>query len=319
MSPQEHRIAELRRLIERTNAGKSEAGRRTLGDDLRVRGGLYFGGVAELVELPDGLTVAGDCLLRATGLRALPENLRVYGTLNLVGTAVSALPASLKVFGNLDIRRTRIGAVDAAVCLGRLIRTDRDAEEAPAGLSEEIHAALTGMDELPVVLQKLIAFQNQHGYESFCQGFGIHPETNAVFRTWTRSETLLSQLFCIGQANGGGSLYAIWRARDDAGLDRQPVVAFGDEGGAWVVARTLVDFLRVLSFDREPSISPDGIAFGDGGGEGDGESPQHRKFVAYIKKHFDVAKLKKRQELDALLQEARAAHQQPLLSLLSAQ
>ncbi len=305
MSNQEQRIEHLRELIAATNAGKNPSGQRTLTPDLRVKGGLFFGGKTALTALPDHLTVIGDLLARATGLTALPEHLKITGTLNLVDTAITALPASLKVYGNLDIRRTAIKDVPAGVCLGSVIRTAADAENAGNGLNAEAYRATTGLPDLPHALRELIDFQNRTGYESYCCGFGVDVQDATVFRSWTDHEALVDQLFGIGQANRSGSLYAFWRTDAAQPMHLQPIVAFGDEGGAWVVARTLDEFLRVLSFDAEPEISDEGVRFAR-----DDEASEHKsKYAAFLKKR-DLAPIRKTDELERLVQQAQAAYQQ---------
>ena len=304
MSNQEQRIAQLREIIAATNAGKNPSGQRTLTPELRVKGGLFFGGRKDLTALPDHLTVVGDLLARATGLTALPEHLKVTGTLNIVDTAIDALPASLKVYGNLDIRKTAIKEVPAGVCLGSVIRTAADAENAGNGLNPESYRATTGLPELPAAMRDLILFQNGAGYESYCCGFGVDVQDATAFRSWTDNEALVDQLFCIGQANRSGSMYAFWRADPAQPMHVQPIVALGDEGGAWVVAKTLDEFLRVLSFDAEPEFTADGLAFT----RDDEASENKRKYATFLKQHA-LAPIGQADALAHLVQAAQAAHQ----------
>jgi hypothetical protein len=307
MSPQEQRIAQLRQIIAETNVGKNPAGQRTLTADLRVKGGLFFGKIRRLTELPDDLTVFGDFMLRGTGLVALPENLKVCGSLCLADTAIDSLPDSLRVYGNLDIRMTRVGDIPAQVCLGSVIRTDQDAENASEALNAEMFLKMTNMPEMPDLLGRLIDFQNRNGFESYCHGFGIYAQDNGVFRAWAKSGALIDSLFCIGQATGSGSVYAIWNTDAAKPLAEQPVVAFGDEGGAWVVASDFSGFLRLLSFDAEPAISAEGIAY-----EKDQErSERHKQYVAFLKK-CGLAAVRKAEELNLMIRQAQGGCQQRL-------
>jgi len=311
MSHQEQRIEHLRELIAATNAGKNPGGQRTLTPDLRVKGGLFFGGKTALTALPDHLTVIGDLLARGTGLTALPEYLKVTGTLNLVDTAISTLPASLKVCGDLDIRKTAIKDVPAGVCLGSVIRTAADAENAGNGLNAEAYRATTELPDLPHAMRALIDFQNGTGYESYCCGFGVDVRDGTVFQSWTENEAIVDQLFCIGQANRCGSMYAFWRADSARPMHLQPIVAFGDEGGAWVVASTLDEFLRVLSFDGEPEISDEGVRFA----RDDEASENQGRYAAFVEA-LGLNVITEADELERLVQKAQAAYQQQFVQAL---
>jgi hypothetical protein len=304
-SPQAFRIEQLRLLIEQTNEGKNPAGRRTLTDALKVKGGLFFGGIRALTELPDDLVVVGDFNLRATGLRELPANLKVFGSLHLAETAVTCIPDSLKVYGNLDIRKTAVKVVGPGVCWGQILRTQKEFDNASNRINPNVFAEVTGMGTVPEMLLKLFAFQDQYGFESYCNGFGIYPQTPDVFRNWTASDDLAGRLFCIGQANGSGSLYALWKADDAQPLEAQPVVAFGDEGGAWVVASNMLEFFKLLSFDSEPSVTTEDVSFP----LREEESPNHQKLVKWLKAQFGIAKVKKADEVKTLVEEAQRIHQ----------
>lgn len=305
MLPQELRIEQLRKIITETNIGKNPAGQRTLPDDLRVKGGLFFGGKKNFTEMPDNLTIVGDLLLRGTGLTYLPEKLRVYGSLSIADTRITVLPTSLKVYGNLDIRKTKIKDVPPCACLGSVIRTDQDSENATTALNIDGFLEITGLPEMPRELQQLIAFQDKNGFESFCHGFCIYAQENSVFRAWTKSEALIERLYCIGQASGSGALYAIWNVESAKPLNEQPVVAFGDEGGAWVVAANLEEFLRLLSFDAEPRFSNEGIAFE----KEQAASEHHRSFTAFLRKQGFSA-IAKADELQLMVRKTQAAYQQ---------
>jgi hypothetical protein len=311
-STQAARIANLRALIAQTNEGKNPAGQRALTDDLRVKGGLFFGGTRALVDLPDNLTVAGDLNLRATGLLELPEHLRVFGSLNLSDSPIKHIPSSLRVYGNLDIRKTAVKTVDAAVCFGQIIRTQAEFDNASNKLNLDAFAELTGMGPPPGMLCKLIAFQDAQGFETYCNGFGIYGQTPDVFRNWTTSDALAGRLFCIGQANASGSLYAIWNADDTKPLDSQPVIAFGDEGGVWVVATDLAAFFKLLSFDSEPTITRAHISFH----RREVESLHHKKLATFLKTQFGITKITKADDVEAQLRHAAETYQHRLNSML---
>ncbi|MDA2811894.1 hypothetical protein O4J56_14720 [Nocardiopsis sp. RSe5-2] len=70
------------------------------------------------------------------------------------------------------------------------------------------------------------------------------------------------RLITFAQANGSGSLYAVWLRDRGADPAAQPVVALGDEGGVRLVARDLrafLTFLAALPTNCEPHIDTEGV------------------------------------------------------------
>ncbi|MCL2310135.1 MAG: hypothetical protein FWC42_07675 [Proteobacteria bacterium] len=274
---------------------------------LTIKGGLFLGGT-QLAHLPDNLTIIGDALFSRTQLSRLPENLKVTGTLYINATKIKTIPNSLKVYGNLDIRKTDVKNVPASVCLGQIIRTDEEAESATNNLNVDAFKEIYNVAELPGQLDHLIKFQNKYGFENFCQGFGMYVEDKNIFKHWTQSSELMEQLVCIGQANSTGSIYAIWRCNEKLPLDGQPIIAFGDEGGCWIVADNFSDFLRLLTYDSEPTLSHENIYFE----KNDEESEHHKKYVSYVKKNFQINKLKTGAEVSELISKAQGKYQKIL-------
>ncbi|GLY27242.1 hypothetical protein [Kineosporia sp. NBRC 101731] len=128
-------------------------------------------------------------------------------------------------------------------------------------------------------LNALWDFQAEHGFESFAQGFGLYDTFGArddLAPGWCHDDAFHARLASFAQATAGGSIYALWRADDGT----QPVVVFGDEGGIQVVAADVRDFLRVLSFDGEPSVDWDRVYYFKS--DEDEPSPAHEEFVAWL-------------------------------------
>src|SRR4051794_33348434 len=90
-------------------------------------------------------------------------------------------------------------------------------------------------------LNLLMALQNRLGFENYADGFGLTDfgDTSGVEAGWSKDPEFLSRLVPFAQANGTGSMYALWRVDDRSDLATLPVVVFGDEGGQHVVARNL--------------------------------------------------------------------------------
>lgn len=104
----------------------------------------------------------------------------------------------------------------------------------------------------------------------------------------TTDPEALDRLIPFAQANGSGSEYALWRFDDRTDLATLPVVVFGDEGGEFVVTRSLRELFQLLCYDREISVWDDEVEFLDG--EFDDEpyerSPRHEEYVAWLAEQF---------------------------------
>lgn len=112
---------------------------------------------------------------------------------------------------------------------------------------------------IPEELVKLLKLQKNLAGEFFSNGFELAADDKAGLATWSDKPEFLGCLYPIGQADGTGSTYAIWRVEGE--LSASPIVAFGSEGGVHVVADNLATLLRILTFDAEPMIDFDGITF----------------------------------------------------------
>jgi hypothetical protein len=268
--------------------------------DLKIKGGLFVAGT-NIEELPDNLTIIGDAMLSRTKLKSIPKKLKVTGTLYVNATAIKNLPDDLVVYGNLDIRKTSINDFNKSICKGKIIRTDKEADEVKNEINVAVFQEVHNLNSIPESLLKLIKFQNQYGFESFCEGFGIYLEDKNVFRHWTKAESMISQLIPIGQANGCGSIYAFWQHYENTELSEQPIVAFGDEGGHWVVAENFFDFIRILTFDSEPTISKDNIFFN----KSTEESENSKKFITFAKKNYNIVKIKNEVEIKEIVNNAQ--------------
>jgi hypothetical protein len=131
--------------------------------------------------------------------------------------------------------------------------------------------------ETPHELASLLAFQNdQSGFESYSEGFGLLRDDKGGLRSWSTDEVFLARLSPFAQANGSGSFYALWA--DGAG--NLPVIAFGDEGGVHVVAESVRGLLQILAFDAEPMIDHDGVTYY----KSDGKQPSsdHAAYLAWL-------------------------------------
>ncbi|WP_409490889.1 hypothetical protein [Amycolatopsis sp. cmx-11-12] len=112
----------------------------------------------------------------------------------------------------------------------------------------------------------------------------------------------LSRLIPFAQANGSGSMYALWRSSDETDLALLPVVAFGDEGGEHVIARDFQDFLRLLGYDAEIMVDHDSAYYFRE--EDDDHSGSHDEFVEWLQQRG----LAPAEDPDAVVAAAQEVH-----------
>jgi hypothetical protein len=133
------------------------------------------------------------------------------------------------------------------------------------------------------VLNELCELQEQVGGEFLSMSFELrHPYNDrSSFEALDLNDpAFLDRIIVFAQANGSGSEYAIWRVDDREDRTTLPIVAFGDEGGECVVARTLPELCQILTYDRDPMIDEE-IYFGSRDGED--HSGGHEQFVEWVR------------------------------------
>ncbi|CAL9513784.1 hypothetical protein SUDANB95_03661 [Actinosynnema sp. ALI-1.44] len=77
--------------------------------------------------------------------------------------------------------------------------------------------------------------------------FSSAEDTRSWIRSWTGNQELDGSEFRVFGQDGTGGLAMFWTVREGADLVDQPVVFFGSEGAAGVVARDLAAFLWLLA------------------------------------------------------------------------
>ncbi|MEV7552833.1 hypothetical protein AB0N89_24755 [Amycolatopsis sp. NPDC089917] len=112
----------------------------------------------------------------------------------------------------------------------------------------------------------------------------------------------LSRLIPFAQANGTGSMYAIWRSSDETDVALLPVVVFGDEGGEHVIARDFRDFLPLLGHDAEITVDHDSAYYFRE--EDDDHSGSHEMFVEWLRERG----LEPAEDPDAVIAAAQEIH-----------
>jgi hypothetical protein len=95
----------------------------------------------------------------------------------------------------------------------------------------------------------------------------------------------LSHLIPFAVATASGSEYALWRLDDRSDLATLPIVVFGDEGGAYIVARNLRELFQLIAYDDEITVADEPFFMR---GDDYEQSPCHEEFVAWLHQQFGL-------------------------------
>lgn len=160
---------------------------------------------------------------------------------------------------------------------------------------------------VPDALARLLAFQQETGFEAYATGFGLRrDDKSGLTYGWSADPAFLSRLLPFAQANGSGSFYALWQHNDSTDLNELPVVVFGDEGGEYVVAENIKGLLQLLTIDAEPMIY-NGIDYYKDPEEGkeDG-SPYAEAYRTWLQENFQLGPVA---DAAVIMEPAQAKHQ----------
>ncbi|MDO5106179.1 hypothetical protein [Capnocytophaga sp.] len=167
---------------------------------------------------------------------------------------------------------------------------------------------------VPVELRQLIEFQEEESdFECYSQGFGVETcGRSGLENGWSDNPDFLAKLYPFAQANGSGSIYAIWDDGSGYPLGDMPVVVFGDEGGEWVVARYFSEFLQLLTFDTEIMALPDSAYFWkDEDEDDDYQSDDAQRYRDWFCEHYDyLSPVDTNEEAQEIIDIAQQEHQQ---------
>ncbi len=154
---------------------------------------------------------------------------------------------------------------------------------------------------VPEALAKLLAFQEQTGFEYYSEGFGLHyDDKSGLQHGWSPDPAFLDKLMPFAQANGSGSFYALWQYNDTTALDQLPVVLFGDEGGEFIVAENILGLLQLLTIDAEPMTYQSASFYKDEEAEPSDYADDYRN---WLQKHFNLAPITDGEEVISPAQE----------------
>lgn len=157
---------------------------------------------------------------------------------------------------------------------------------------------------LPEMLEKFIEFQNEYGFETYSECFGLYIDEKEGLKSWSKNSEFLDKLYPIAQANGTGSFYAIWKMNNQLELEKNPIILFGDEGGAHVVASNLKELLILASYDSEPCVDEEGIEFYR---DEDyyTQSPNYNEFIEFLKINFGITAINNADEANDIVENSQ--------------
>ena len=276
-------------------------------DSVVFFGDLLLGDAKGLSGLPDNLAVEGEMKIWPQKAFSLPANLYVKRDLDLRTANIKRIPDDMLVRGHLILVNSKINAVPEGVCHGYVAFTEEEYDNLPNGIDPDEFAEELGLDALPEELARLLALQNRTGFECYSQGFGLMAIDKEELSGWTEDEALLDKLYPFAQANGSGSIYAIWDNDASTSFSDKPILVFGDEGDAHVAADNLKQLLHLLSFDSEIAVDEDGIAFYKDKDSYEA-SEDLGKLTSMNKKYFGLSKLSSQKEVDAMVQQTQEKH-----------
>lgn len=147
---------------------------------------------------------------------------------------------------------------------------------------------------VPQELSRLLDFQNELDTQYTESLWLTLRETNGLKAGWSADPAFLARLVAFSVATASGSFYALWDPADGSAPAQWPVIAFGDEGGEWVIAANVRELLQLAALDVEPMVMHDSAYFyiddedDDGDDEDDDGIEGIDAYRGWLKKTFDL-------------------------------
>ncbi|MDT3399027.1 hypothetical protein RKE29_20665 [Streptomyces sp. B1866] len=136
-------------------------------------------------------------------------------------------------------------------------------------------------------LELLRQFDGSGPREFFASGFELTDDDDEVGEGYSEDPEF-ARGFLAFAANSTGSRIAFWRIDDRPDPSTLPIVAFGDEGGISLVARSLRELFQLLACDMDLWVYPGGLDFVRWD-EDAGPSQRHGEYVAWLEARFGLA------------------------------
>jgi len=149
-------------------------------------------------------------------------------------------------------------------------------------------------------LALLFEINDELGFENYSQGFGLYEDDKSGLSSWSKDSDFLDKLMPFAQANGSGSMYVLWNNGSGNSLSDLPIVVFGDEGGYHIVAKNVLEFMQLLTFDTEISVDHEEVYFYKD--EDYEESENLQEYINWLKENFDLNPI---EETESILESAQ--------------
>lgn len=146
----------------------------------------------------------------------------------------------------------------------------------------------------------LFEINDELGFENYSQGFGLYEDDKSGISSWSEDSDFLDKLMPFAQANGSGSMYVLWNNGSGNSLSDLPVVVFGDEGGYHIVAKNILEFMQLLTFDTEISVDHEEVYFYKD--EDYEESENLQEYINWLKENFNLNPI---EETESILENAQ--------------
>lgn len=155
-------------------------------------------------------------------------------------------------------------------------------------------------DQITNEFALLFHINDKLGFENYSQGFGLYEDDKSGISSWSEDPDFLDKLMPFAQANGSGSMYVLWNNGSGNSLSNLPVVVFGDEGGYHIVAKNILEFMQLLTYDTEISVDHEEVYFYKD--EDYEESENLQKYINWLKENFNLDPI---EETEPILQNAQ--------------
>ncbi|MGG5505206.1 MULTISPECIES: cell wall assembly protein [unclassified Myroides] len=184
-------------------------------------------------------------------------------------------------------------------------------------VKQEFTALFKGY-KIPKELKSLLEFQVSENIPSYySNAIYLMTEETSLIENYSADEAFLKAFIPFAEANSSGSIYAFWIENTEiTDLSNAPVVAFGDEGGIFVVARNIQELLQIAAYDVEAVVYENEFYFQDKEVlEEEGEFTAAEFNMEYLDWLRTEAKLKPVltiDDVDAIVDQAQEVHQEKL-------
>lgn len=170
---------------------------------------------------------------------------------------------------------------------------------------------------IPKELKSLLEFQVSENVPSYySNAIYLMTEETSLVENYSTEEEFLKAFIPFAEANSSGSVYAFWIQNKEEDLSKAPIVAFGDEGGIFVVAQNMLELLQIAAYDVEAVVYEDEFYFQDKEAlEEDGEftaADFNTEYLDWLRSDAKLKPILTIDGVDAIVDQAQATYQEKL-------